>query len=283
MSTSEYQTAELYISELSPHPLQAELFPEISDEEMSRFAEFLTRRRHRTNISVLSDGTIICGYRNVRAAETLHWEKIKAHVLDAETDWSDTEVLEALIADNLVGRSNDRITLARCYQELARCWDAGTGPHDGEMRDVLALKLNCSFSGRNLDRLRRLLTLPKDVVEMISDGRMKENHGHRLLAMSELDREDAFTCLRRGGKPLAVLKILKDTPNDGSDNQRREKARRVIGSIVDACEQIESRPAEFMAIQMQSAETTAQIERAARTLETLLGMGIAANPINRTV
>lgn len=270
MSVETHDIVEFAISELYPHPRQADFFTELSAVELAELAEDLATRGQQTPISVLSGGMIVCGHQRVRAARSLGWETIYAYVLDTEEDMDETKVVDALISDNIVGRQNDRITLARCYDELASRWRTEYPDEDGEMRDVLAAKLDCGLSGRQLDRLRQLLKLPKDIVDRIASGLLKQDHGHRLLKMTDNDREQAIDLIRQGDSPRSVLKEIAARHREQSADVDKSNAKQTLQEVVQKCKMIAGSIPEYEQVQLPQVDTIDEISEAIDALMALL-------------
>ena len=83
----------------------------------------------------------------------------------------------------------------------------------GDARDLLAARLNSGRSGRTLDRLERLLDLPRDIQDIISSpGPLKKCHGEKILRLPKREREALVESLLAGQPILEVLrrhKIIK--------------------------------------------------------------------------
>ena len=248
------------IDSLHPHPRQSEFFMDLSTVELAELAEEIASAGLLTPITVTSDGTIICGHQRVAAARLLGWEDIDAYVLD------DDEALNAddlLISDNVVGRQLDPLTLARCYREQSSRYDTHYEDEKGDMRDVLAVKLRCGKSGRSLDRLKRLLDLPRDIQDMISRRELAQSHGEFLLKLDETTRNAAISRIRDGEKPAQVIKSLKPASNDAA---HRTAPATVLSDLLDHCNKLKNSPTEFVAVQFKGRDIDLELEAAIDTL-----------------
>lgn len=193
---------------LKDHPRQREFFADTSDSELQELAADLERRGQQEPIHCCADGTLIRGHRRVQAAKHLGWQTIQAVIRHDLGEPDDPRVIDELIADNLIRRQLDELSLARCYRELKRAAqsapDSGVG---GDLRDQLAARLNCGKSGRSLDRLERLLDLPRVLQDCISRGELTKSHGEKILRLPP-DRQQAIAQAVQDGGP--GKQILRD-------------------------------------------------------------------------
>ena len=191
---------------LKPHPRQDDFFADTSEAELRELATDMELREQQEPIHCCSDGTIIRGHRRVQAAELLGWEKIRAVIRNDLGDAGDNEVVDELIIDNLMRRQLDDLSLARCYRQLKQSYVPDDSDETGDVRDRLAARLNSGKSGRSLDRLERLLGLPRDIQDMISRGDLNKSHGEKLLKLPEKKRAKLLKSLRAGEPIVKVLR-----------------------------------------------------------------------------
>lgn len=218
-------TESVPLASLKPHPRQNDFFAATSEAEVRELAADMKRRGQQEPIHCLSDGTIIRGHRRVRAAKLLGWEMIQAVVRNDLGDAGDDEVIDELIADNLMRQQLDELSLARCYHELKRTRSLERDSEGGDVRDCLATRLNCGKSGRSLDRLERLLQLPRDVQDMISHGSLNKTQGEGILKLSQQDRAKLIGAFRSGEAVRVVLRrfgIVKSTTSKSAHDLGRE-------------------------------------------------------------
>ena len=191
---------------LKSHPRQDDFFADTSEVELQELAADMELRGQQEPIHCCSDGTIIRGHRRVQAAELLGWETIRAVIRNDLGDADDNEVVDELIIDNLMRRQLDDLSLARCYRQLKQSYAPDDSDETGDVRDRLAARLNSGKSGRSLDRLERLLGLPRDIQDMISRGDLNKSHGEKLLKLPEKKRAKLLKSLRAGEPVVMVLR-----------------------------------------------------------------------------
>jgi hypothetical protein len=80
-------------------------------------------------------------------------------------------------------------------------WDEG----EGDVRDRLAARLKCGKSGRSLDRLVRLLDLPRGIQDAISRGDLNMSDGHKILRLPHDSQAEIKKRLGDGEVPQTVL------------------------------------------------------------------------------
>ena len=195
------------INELKEHPRQRELFEDLSDGELDELATSLDSDGLKNPVEILPDGTIVCGHQRIRAAKKLGWDEIDVvvrHDLSGEG-----AILAELIRDNLDRRHLSEFDIARPYDELRKLAKAaGKLRGQGTLRDQLAKRFGPGFSGRKLDRLKRLLELPAEFQNFIRRGQLTQQNGERLLRL-DLDRLDqAAEQIRNGADAQTIVKEL---------------------------------------------------------------------------
>jgi ParB/RepB/Spo0J family partition protein len=200
------ETKSVRLTWLKSHPRQDDFFADTSEAELRELAADMELRGQQEPIHCCSDGTIIRGHRRVQAAELLGWEKIRAVIRSDLGDADDDAVVDELITDNLMRRQLDDLSLARCYRQLKRSYVPDDSDETGDVRDRLAARLNSGKSGRSLDRLERLLDLPRDIQDMISRGDLNKSHGEKILKLPEKKRDKLFNSLRAGEPVVKVLR-----------------------------------------------------------------------------
>ena len=198
---------EVSLDSLREHPRQREFFVSATKVELEELAADLQGRGQQEPIHVCPDGTIIRGHRRVAAAKSLGWKSIKAIIRhDLPDAYSDSTIAE-LITDNLVRQQLDDLALARCYHELKQSYArAGDDREMGDLRDRLAARLRTGRSGRSLDRLERLLQLPRDIQDMITTNLLNKHQGEKILRLAKPKQDDLFAELQRGEPVPDVLR-----------------------------------------------------------------------------
>lgn len=189
------------LAELREHPRQPDIFSESSQIELQELADDMARRGQQEPVHILPDGTIIRGHRRVRAAGLLGWSEIDVVVRhDLATAGEDAQ-MDELLRDNLIRRRLDDLTLARCYRELKkieRRRGRNATSSSKDLRDRLAARLGTKLSGRQLDRLERLLDLPRPIQDAISRRELTKDHGRAILALPAANRQKIADALAAG-------------------------------------------------------------------------------------
>ena len=197
------------IEDLKDHPRQSEAFGDLSSDRIQELAADLKQNGQRTPIEVTPDQIIICGHQRVRAAKMLGWKQINAVVREDLAEEGAAAVFERLLNDNLRRRQLDPLAQARCYKLLKD--NASKLPYERrkeyqgqDLRDRLGKEFN--MSGRNLDRLVRILSTPLEVQHAVSANRLSlKSAGQVAGAATELQKKIAAE-IKAGGDPEEVVK-----------------------------------------------------------------------------
>lgn len=210
---SQWKVESVALDRLEQHPRQHEFFIAPTEVQLEELAADLERRGQQEPIHITPGGTLIRGHRRVAAARLLGWKKLKAVVRHDLSDPQSDETVSELINDNIKRQQLDDLALARCYRELKRTAPSRGGA-SGDVRDQLAAHLNCGKSGRSLDRLERLLRLPRDIQDLITNKQLNKDQGERILRLPKKLQQEVFQALRNAENIPAVLRrfgIIKST------------------------------------------------------------------------
>ncbi len=110
---------------------------------------------------------IIAGERRWRASQRAGLREVPVHILEL----SERQVLEAALVENLQREDLNPIETAKALHRLVEM--------HGHTHESLADRIGKSRSA--VSNSVRLLNLPSEVVDWISDGRLSEGHGRALL------------------------------------------------------------------------------------------------------
>ncbi|RWZ54724.1 ParB/RepB/Spo0J family partition protein [Halobacillus fulvus] len=124
---------------------------------------------------------IVVGERRFRASKLANRETIPALV----REWTDEQMMEFALLENLQREDLTPIEEARSYQDLIK--------ELGVTQDELSKRLGKSRS--HIANLIRLLTLPAEVINKINDGNLSMGHGRALLGLKK--REDVLAMAAR--------------------------------------------------------------------------------------
>lgn len=198
---------EVQLGLLRDHPRQSEFFAPATQADIEELANDLNQRGQQEPIHICPDNTVLRGHRRAAAAKLLGWTSIKAVIRWDLPDPSSGAAVAELITDNLVRQQLDDLALARCYHELKKtAVRAATHTSSGDVRDRLAARLRTGKSGRSLDRLERLLKLPRDIQDMISTNRLNKFQAEKLLQLPTAKRDAVISALRSEESVLDVLR-----------------------------------------------------------------------------
>jgi len=114
---------------------------------------------------------IVAGERRWRAAQTVQLHEVPALI----RDYSDTEVLEIAIIENVQRADLNAIEEAAGYRQLMDRF--------GHTQEKIAEALGKSRS--HVANLLRLLNLPDDVQDMVKDGRLSAGHARALVSTED--------------------------------------------------------------------------------------------------
>lgn len=221
---------QLSLHRFHQHPRQNEFFGDTSDSELQELAADMQTRGQQERVHCLPDGTIIRGHRRVAAARLLGWEMIDAVVRYDLADAPEDAVVNELISDNLIRRQLDDLSLARCYRQLKQAAVSADDDGQGDIRDRLAARLQCGKSGRTLDRLERLLDLPRDLQDAISQGTMNRSQGERILRLSP-ERQAEIAEVIRIGEPVREVLVDLDVVKPSRKKAPADFAQELLASL----------------------------------------------------
>jgi ParB/RepB/Spo0J family partition protein len=173
------------VAGLRPHPRQAELFDNLPESQFESLVASIHRDGIQVPIEALPDGTLVCGHQRVRAAMKLGLTNVPVIMRHDLAAMGEAAVLERMIADNVLRRQLDALSTARAYRAMKA---NRPGSVVGDLRDWLGQQFGCS--GRSLDRVERLLDLPRAVQAAISNNSLSCDLATTLFSLDEAAREE---------------------------------------------------------------------------------------------
>lgn len=202
------------LEELKEHPRQREFFSDATKPELNELAADMDQRGQREPVHILPDNTVVLGCQRVRAARQLGWNEIDVVVRHDLAEAGENAILYELVSDNVIRRQVDDLSLARCYKELRAIenrefLDGRRKGRMGDSRDRLAARLGGRISGRQLDRLARLLDLPRPIQDAIARREMPQSLGHKILGLKIGNREKIAQCLEQGDGIEQIIEQFK--------------------------------------------------------------------------
>jgi len=202
-------TIKMTVAELKPHPLQSEYYRDVAPAELDHLVESISQQGLRHPPEILPNGTILDGHQRLRAIKRLGWDEVECVVREELAD--DEPGQESfLIEANLTRRRDDPLSLARCCQRLQALHRKDRTRQQkgaGNLRDLIASKAGLR-SGRQVDRLLQLLRLPRVLQDAITNGRMSQAQGHKLLKLQAPQLDELVQELKDGAD---VQKAVKDS------------------------------------------------------------------------
>jgi ParB family chromosome partitioning protein len=210
---------ELDIENISPNPYQPRQV--WNDQELSDLAESIRANGIIQPIIVRPTGTkfqLIAGERRFRAAHLANLKTIPAIVRNA----SDKELLEWSLVENIHRVGLNPIERAKAYQDYISTFSltqSQAAERLGEDRSVVSNYL-------------RLLDLPQEIKQMLSDGQLSMGHARAILALptDELRRKLANRALVGRLSVREVERLVRKyiTSSDQSKSIIRTKPSHIL-------------------------------------------------------
>lgn len=212
MNNSATTIVKKLIATLRPHPLQATLFPPLSEVERQVLADDIHQHGLKHAVEVLPDDTIVCGHQRVAAAKLLGWEQIDCIVRDDLAAAGPTAIERYLIEDNLHRRQLSPLAVVRLYRHLKRAKGGKRAVKgEGELRDAIGQQLK--MSGRTLDRYERVLDADPRLAAAVDRNELQLSQAVKVAALSAKEQQRILTGLAEGQKLRTLLR--SSPPKDG--------------------------------------------------------------------
>lgn len=159
---------------------------------------------------------LIVGERRYRAAKVAGLTTIPAVIREAD----EGEALELALVENLQREDLNPVDEAHGFEalmEVGGLTQAEVGERVGKDRSTVANAL-------------RLLALPPDILEMLSDARLSAGHGRALLAVSNADTQRGLA-LKAAKRGLSVREV-EALARSAKRRKRATRARRTDDPVV---------------------------------------------------
>jgi ParB family chromosome partitioning protein len=145
------------------------------------------------------DYEIVAGNRRFEACKSLRWRKITCHIVDL----NDRDAFEVSLIENIQRKSLNPLEEAYAFKIYVKEFGWG-GISD------LAAKIGKSIS--YVDKRLRLLDLPKEVIENISNMKISASVAEELLNTPDLDKQSeiAEIVCEEGLSSRQTRKLIKD-------------------------------------------------------------------------
>lgn len=174
---------------------------------------------------------IIAGERRWRASRMAGLSEIPAIVRDL----TDVEVMEIALIENLQREDLNVMEEAAGYQVLME--------QHGMTQDQVAARVGKSRP--SVANALRLLNLPKEVADMVREGRLSAGHARALLSIADLELQKQ-TALRA----VEGLVTVREIERIGKASKEREKDIEVAASETAALEEVRSRDSYYKEVEL---------------------------------
>ncbi|NQU22793.1 MAG: ParB N-terminal domain-containing protein [Candidatus Nealsonbacteria bacterium] len=202
------------VSDLKPHPLQADYFPDESEEADLELAADLDANGQRDPIDIVPNGTILCGHRRVKAAKRLEWKTIDV-VVHHELANDEAAAEAFFIGDNYTRRQLTTFQKVRCAKrrvELAKLGKVVLPEECDNLkktRDKIGYLVvgenGRNLSGREAERYLRVLKTPIEVQHACDAGHLSLVDAGKVAGFFEETQQQIAEQLRAQGPENVVL------------------------------------------------------------------------------
>ena len=175
------------IDGLKPHPFNKRVFKDLSTEKFEAFKRDISLRGLKYPLEITPDNIIICGHQRWKAVKDLGWEDVEVKILKG---WTDDQLLEHMIKDNLLRRQLDEFEQVDCGKKLEEIYkgrqggdrkseEESSGTNDpletseGRTRDLVAQDLGLG-NGKTWERLKEKVTTVRKYSPTIEKRRCKK-------------------------------------------------------------------------------------------------------------
>ncbi|NLE38909.1 MAG: ParB N-terminal domain-containing protein, partial [Pirellulaceae bacterium] len=261
------------LADLRPHPRQADLFGECSDQEIEELAADIGKNGLAHAIEITPDGIIIAGHRRVKAYWHLKRTKVCCWVREDLEELGEQAIEQRLIEDNLNRRQLSKLDQARLYAALRKIRgnDESDNGETGDIRDILATRFG--VSGRTLDRWRRMLAVPREIQRAVELQMLTLSQGTKIADLPPSTQNEIAERIRNGENPKHVFNIYR-----GASPVRKSSIETTIAKLVraiDDCENVRGK------IGDSTPATVTNLKRAARKLNELVTTIEAKPPLGK--
>lgn len=248
---------EFKVSELTPHPQNEFYFDEMTGQKWEEFLESIRTSGVIEPPVVTNKRVIVSGHQRIRACKELGIESINCEVRIYD---SEDRVLKDLIETNIRQRgtiAGSELKMGRIIKELERIYGIKNGVRndrklpqiaEAKSQDDLARELGISVD--KLNRMKKLVDLPDEYMEMLESGRISANTAVSLISkLTDAEQQELLRALPATEKitqgvaqqyidKIRGLKEDKATLEEERDTyaQEAEEAARAAKSATDSRE-----------------------------------------------
>ena len=201
---------EILVSELKPHPKNDYFFDDMSGDKWNEFVESVRTSGVIEPIVITQEKVIVSGHQRVRACKELGITSINAEV----RIYNDEDaIIKDLLETNVRQRGEiggSTVKLGRRIMELERLYGIRNGGDRKSagirMNNVLSdkehphtqeeLAANLGIDVKTLRNAKRLVSLPSEIQDLVSDGNISASTASRLIArLSPAEQEQLAASL----------------------------------------------------------------------------------------
>lgn len=201
---------EILVSELKPHPKNDYFFDDMSGDKWNEFVESVRTSGVIEPIVITQEKVIVSGHQRVRACKELGITSINAEVRIYNDD---DAIIKDLLETNVRQRGEiggSTVKLGRRIMELERLYGIRNGGDRKSagirMNNVLSdkehphtqeeLAANLGIDVKTLRNAKRLVSLPSEIQDLVSDGNISASTASRLIArLSPAEQEQLAASL----------------------------------------------------------------------------------------
>lgn len=216
------------VSELRPHPLQTEVFHDLSEVELRALADDIKANGLRHPIEITPDGVVICGHQRLRAVKLLGWKMIRCVVRRDLADQGREAVERRLVEDNLNRRNLGKLGIVRAAAALMKVVDKDA-VKGTTLRDYVAARFN--ISGRTVDRHLKYLAVPPAIQEAWDRRQLTDSDMSLVLKASEQRRKRIAERIQQGANPKDAVGELASGPVSASTPPVRTCVKHVVRAL----------------------------------------------------
>ena len=197
-------TAKIEVKEIRPNPYQPR--KEFDEEGLRELADSIKENGVFQPILVrksLSGYELVAGERRLRATKLAGLKEIPVII----KDFNDQQMMEISLLENIQRKDLSPIEEANAYSQLIKKLNY--------TQEQLAKRIGKSRA--NISNLMRLLTLPQEVQDMVSKGKLSYGQARTLLALDSQDKivDLAKRCVK---EDLSVRELEKLTQKPSKKN-----------------------------------------------------------------
>jgi ParB-like chromosome segregation protein Spo0J len=226
------------ISQLHPHPLNSQLFTDLSERELQLLADDILENGLQHAVEILPNGMLIAGHQRVRALKLNGETTVRCLVRYDLAKEGPEAVEERLIKDNLLRRQLGHMAKARAGEALVKLQRHGGRSEGNHVRDQVGKQLG--ISGRHLSRYLQLLSLPRILQDAIDVGSLPMATASRIAGLPPDQQEAIAATVEAGEDPVgaAARYLAKSHPLNGAD-AREPSIGSLAMRVLQECEKLQ--------------------------------------------